>query len=352
MEAITVAPSVLREREPGWIYKKPWDLTLLIFSAVLVPIPFLVAWAAERSGLLTQQGAIDLVNMAVAGLVGGPHLLTTFTYTFFDKKFMKRHPVFAFSSLVLPAGVIYMGIFHYGVLIFLFFMWASLHILHQLIYISDCYRQRGGQPDPLWSRLVDYGVIGLGLYPIGLMKLSSGDFAVGNVVLPYPEFLRPFHLPEIAAVVFFSLVILWIFKSLAERAAGRFNVPKTLLIGVTAVVSFCVPMGKELDILFQGYNTWHSFQYLFLFWLINRIRVERGEVENAFIRKLCSGRGIFPYYLFFFLLSGAMVTGVTFAVRSLTTLGAEQSYFIVVLSLLLMHYYFDHFLFTRTEFVA
>ena len=38
------------EREPGWIYNRKWDLTLIIFSSILVPLPFLVAWAAQATG--------------------------------------------------------------------------------------------------------------------------------------------------------------------------------------------------------------------------------------------------------------------------------------------------------------
>ena len=38
---------------------------------------------------------------------------------------------------------------------------------------------------------------------------------------------------------------------------------------------------------------------------------------------------------------------ITLLVRSLTPLSADQSYFVVVLSVLLMHYWFDHFLFTQ-----
>jgi hypothetical protein len=40
---------------------------------------------------------------------------------------------------------------------------------------------------------------------------------------------------------------------------------------------------------------------------------------------------------------------LTVIVRAVTPLSADQSYFIVVLSILLMHYYFDHFLFTRAD---
>ena len=52
---------------------------------------------------------------------------------------------------------------------------------------------------------------------------------------------------------------------------------------------------------------------------------------------------------------GRFATGVTviitFIVRALTPLSADQSYFVVILSTLLMHYYFDHLLFTKTEYV-
>jgi hypothetical protein len=43
---------------------------------------------------------------------------------------------------------------------------------------------------------------------------------------------------------------------------------------------------------------------------------------------------------------------LTMLVRAVTPLSPDQSYFIVVLSILLMHYYFDHFLFTRTEWLT
>ncbi|MCS7312276.1 MAG: hypothetical protein NZ742_05120, partial [Acidobacteria bacterium] len=59
--------SVLQTREPGWIYKKSWDLSWLIFSAVLVPLPLLFAELAERTGWLTRNQAIDIVNILVAG---------------------------------------------------------------------------------------------------------------------------------------------------------------------------------------------------------------------------------------------------------------------------------------------
>ena len=350
MAAVAGYPFALPRRDAGWIYQKPWDLTLIIGSAVLVPMPLLFAYAAERLGWMSQQQAIDIINILVAALVGGPHLFSTITYTFLDKEFRRRHPLYTGLSFGLPVVVVYLGIYHYRALITFFFSWASLHVLHQILYLTDCYRGQAARVEPRWSRAVDYGLILTGLYPIGLYKLSLRQFRVGGVVLPYPDWLISLHLPALAGVLFAGFLAVWIWKTALEARAGRMSGPKTLLISVTTVVSFFLPMGSNLDVLFQGYNTWHSFQYLFLLWLINRLRYQRGEVENPVVRWLVTRHSMWPYYLCFLGATGIMVI-LTLMVRALTPLTADQSYFVVVLSTLLMHYYFDHFLFTRPEFV-
>jgi hypothetical protein len=338
------------QREPGWIYNRKWDLTLIIFSSVLVPLPFLIAWAAQATGWMTQEKAVDAINIAVALLIGGPHLFSTISYTFLDNQFRASHKVYAKLALLLPPIVVYLGVTHYIVLITFFFTWASLHVLHQIIYRTDCYRKRGGWAEQRWSRLVDYGLILTGLYPIGIYKMSLEQFHVGGVLLPYPAFLKPLPLAALAGVVFAGFLFAWIIKTVGEFREGRGNVPKTLLIGITTVVSFCLPLGSNLDVLFQGYNTWHSFQYLFLLWLINRLRDERGEIEDGFVRRLVRRKGMGAYYLCFLAATGVMVI-LTAIVRTVTPLTADQSYFVVVLSVLLMHYYFDHFLFAHPQMI-
>jgi len=350
MAAYAGSTSLVPGREPGWIYKPSWDLTLLIGSAILVPLPFIVAWAAQASGWTTQQQAIDLINITVAALIGGPHLFSTVTFTFLDGKFRSRHPRYAALALLLPPAVIYLGIYHYLFLVTFFFSWASLHVLHQIIYLTDCYRARSSWAEQKWSRLVDYGLILTGLYPIGMYKLSLKQFKVGGVVLPYPDFAYRLHLPVVAGVAFAILLALWIAKTVREFREGRGSVPKTLLISVTTVVSFCLPMGNNLDVLFQGYNTWHSFQYLFLLWMINRLRDERGEIESPFVQRLVRRNSMAAYYACFLAATGVMVV-VTLIVRALTPLSPDRSYFVVVLTVLLMHYYFDHFLFTHPQMI-
>ncbi len=350
MSAIAAAPVLITGRRQGWIYKPSWDLTLIIGSAILVPLPFLAAWLAQISGWMRPQQTIDAINITVAALIGGPHLFSTVTYTFLDGQFRARHPWYTRLALLLPAAVVYVGVKYYTLLITFFFTWASLHVLHQILYLTDCYRSRSNTRESAWSRALDYGLILTGLYPIGLYKLSLRQFRVGGVLLPYPDWAQQLHLPILAGIAFGIFLLGWSFKTIAEFRQGRASVPKTLLIGVTTVVSFCLPMGSNLDVLFQGYNTWHSFQYLFLLWLINRLRVQRGEVSNPFVRKLAGRDSMTLYYLSFLAATGVLVV-LTLIVRALTPLAADQSYFVVVLCVLLMHYYFDHFLFSKPSLI-
>jgi hypothetical protein len=146
----------VQQREPGWIYNRKWDLTLIIFSSALVPLPFLVAWVAQATGWLTQAQAIDAINIVVSLLIGGPHLFSTVSYTFLDRDFRSKHRGYTALSLLIPPVVVYLGVTHYQLLITFFFTWASLHVLHQIIYLTDCYRARGGAAEQKWSRLVDY----------------------------------------------------------------------------------------------------------------------------------------------------------------------------------------------------
>src|SRR5262249_17695617 len=89
MAAFAPAPNLLSMRQAGCLYKPSWDLSLLIFSAVLVPLPFLVAWGAQISGWMNPGQAIDAVNITVALLIGGPHLFSTISYTFLDSNFRR-----------------------------------------------------------------------------------------------------------------------------------------------------------------------------------------------------------------------------------------------------------------------
>ena len=51
-------------------------------------------------------------------------------------------------------------------------------------------------------------------------------------------------------------------------------------------VGLFAPLWPNLDSSFQGFNMWHSIQYLALTWFITRSMTARGEHTNGFMRWL------------------------------------------------------------------
>jgi hypothetical protein len=112
----------------------------------------------------------------------------------------------------------------------------------------------------------------------------------------------------------------------------------------------------NLDVAFQGLNVWHSFQYLAVVLYLNRVRAERGLIGSEFVEKV-SKKGQNLYWLCFLFTMGAAVAYLLVRL-ALYVFGiwasdpAQQHYFAfysVVLSALLIHYYFDHFLFLQVD---
>src|SRR5918994_5521824 len=101
MDASVASPTTVTRlgasTEGLWLRSPRWDLTFLILSAALVPIPLLLF-----HGLGVSQTAVNLI---VAGLIGGPHLYSTFTYTFMEPNYRRRHRRFLAASLALPVIV-------------------------------------------------------------------------------------------------------------------------------------------------------------------------------------------------------------------------------------------------------
>ncbi|GIV61487.1 MAG: hypothetical protein KatS3mg044_0353 [Rhodothermaceae bacterium] len=123
------------------------------------------------------------------------------------------------------------------------------------------------------------------------------------------------------------------------------------------------PTLENLDVAFQGLNVWHSFQYLALVLYLNRLRASRGLMSSRMVQKI-SGSGFKLYGMclaftlgagMLFLATLALVvhfgwfeTGPLMGSLLHDRVHSDQHYFAfysVVLSFLLIHYYFDHFIF-------
>jgi hypothetical protein len=339
------------ENNSLWLKSRTWDLTFISGSVLLMTLPYASYYVGQTLGFRPDT-ARNIVNGLVAFLIGGPHMYATHLRTTLDPEFRSRHQSIYFAAILIPAAVIYLGYYHFIFLLTFFFFWASVHVLHQIVYLVDCYNGRVREAPSLKSKAIDYAVVLTSLYPVAMYRFVHGTFSVGQNTLYFPDLLKIDAVWWLASAAFATALTLYISKTFHEFRTGEGNIPKTLLIAVTVVATFITPVFHELDVAFQGLNTWHSFQYLGLTWYVNRLRYDRGEMPRKTSILARPGEW-WRYYSFNIILNSAALSliGTLLLTRSYTGLGFDQCYYIVVLCFLLTHYYHDHIIFTeRTDF--
>ena len=367
--ALSWRQSVPSMTQNKWIYNRRWDLIFISLSVILVPIPYLI-WVLMSDVLQVESDVgRQAVNLLIAGLIGGPHMYATFTRTARDPDFRTRHRSIILSSVLIPLVVITLALTNLTLLLTIFFFWASIHVLHQIVYVVDAYntKEKAVRPPrakPNWLSLaIDYGVVLTSLYPLAAYRIAiAQDFSIGptNLNDTIPSFFEQPWVFYAASLAFGISAIAFIVKSVIEFREGTAHVPKIIFITLTATASFIVPSLGNLDTAFQGMNVWHSFQYLALTWYINRLREERGDLNSKpFLHRISESGHARLYYGFLVVLTlGAVVIiGIVFVILNLIVGGKwaqpsfalETSYYIGVLSFLWVHYYHDHFLFTQPK---
>lgn len=358
-----------------WLVNKDWDLRFITLSVILVPVPYLVYLLltqitplmnpiADAAGTSVDDLSRNAINFMVAIAIGGPHMYATFSRTAFDHDFAQNHNRLLLSSLGIPVVVISLALLNLPLLLTVFFFWASIHVLHQIVYIVELYNHKSTSSLTPFARLADYGVIMTALYPLAVWKMNEGNFVIGqhDVGAQVDDLLGVFGLSMglwavyLGFFVFFSALTIWLVSVYIAWQNGTLHVPKTAFIAITITAAFFVPALGNLDTAFQGMNFWHSLQYLALTWMLNNVRQRRGELDNSpFIKKLSSGdKSLRRFYWFNF---GMMFVNVAIAFVVFGVLyGAlgqnfdysfDRAYYISVLSVLWIHYYQDHYLFTE-----
>lgn len=325
-----------------WLNGRRWDLAWLIGSASIVPVVLVLMWLGATA---------TSINLGVTSIIGGPHLFSTSTTTYMDRRFRRAHfwPLLAITILV-PSLVIWGTIHHFQVLLSVFIFAASFHVLQQNAYLTDVYRRRAAQRDSMISRMIDYGLLMISIYPGAAYKLVNATFYLGDIRILIPSILMV-NATYWTVWFFFGLfLVAWIVKTFGEARRGVMNRPKTLLIAVTTAVAFSVPFlgsGLRLELAFQAINAWHSIQYLGIVWLILKLRKDRGLVTSPFVRKM-SGTGKPAYRFYGFLVATtAGLFGVLLTLYWIDPLKLtfSQYYYMGVLSCLLIHYALDAYLF-------
>ena len=345
----------------GWLVSAPYDLSFIIGSAAVLFVPHVIhlLWPSNI-----------VVDLAIAVTIGGPHLFATYTLTFMEPNFRRRYPRYTAGALLLPLLVLATAIVNLDLLVTTFFLMAALHVIHQAGYVADSYRERRPEPAATQglSRLIDYGLLLSSLFVLATfkftgaplrifgMELSEHQFATGGRRLLFPAFLQAEVLAWALMAAFLLCAAAFAVKSLHEAAQGRLNLPKTLHMVLAAGLFFVTPALQNLDVAFQGLNTWHSVQYLAVVIFLNRCRQAQGLIGSPVVARFAT-RGTRLYGVGLALTAACGL--VYLALRGIVLLldlwpgdPLQQHYFafyVSVLSALLIHYYFDHFLFLRVD---
>src|SRR5438128_591647 len=178
-----------------WLRSARWDLSLLVGSVVLALVPYSIYVVlggsaleeASVKGTVAYQARV-LVNLLVTVLIAGPHMYATFTRTLLDVDYARRHLGLIALSALVPLGVVAAAVASYESYVWLltiFFGLASVHALHQIVWITQAYNRRARVAIALPSRLIDYAVVFTSLYPVAISKMVRGEFRIGPVYLEY-----------------------------------------------------------------------------------------------------------------------------------------------------------------------
>jgi hypothetical protein len=334
----------MADASPLWVHNKRFDLLFLTLSGALVFFPYLSYGLLQRLGV-TEATSSLIVGLSVTILVGGPHMYSTYLRTALEPRFRARYGLLAYLPLVLiPTLVVLGAVYNFLLLLTCFFLWASLHVTHQAQYISETYRLRAGAPVRAIDRWLDGGVILGALYMMAMYKFVSNRFALGDSVLLFPEFLKHRWVAVAFTAGYAAFFLFYAARVYGEIRRGETSWPRLAFMTMTVAMALVVPIFDNLDVSFQGFNTWHSLQYLALTWFILGREAASGRIGNRFVRNIASGQT--PAKFYGTMIAATMSAGVIylFLWKGLN-FSQIKSYYAVTLSFLLVHYFYDHILF-------
>ena len=316
-----------------WIHNRKFDLLFLSLSGVLVFFPYVSYGLLQKFGLSEATSSL-IVGLSVTLLVGGPHMYGPIWPP--TQPFPKRHPMRPPAARVTRRGRLDATV-HPALTGF--FLWASIHVTHQAQYISETYRMRAGAPIRPLDRWLDGGIILGALYLMAMYKFVADKFALGSSVLLFPEFLKSRWVAVAFTVGYAIFFLFYVVRTFGEIRRGETSWPRLVFMTMTVAMAFVVPLFDNLDVSFQGFNTWHSLQYLALTWFILGRQAENGQLGSGFARALAGKEKTKKFY---FAMVGATVSaGVIYLIlwKGLN-FPQDKSYYVVVLSFLLVHYFY------------
>ena len=206
--------------------------------------------------------------------------------------------------VVIPTLVVLGSVYAFILLLTGFFLWASIHVTHQAQYISETYRMRAGAPIRAARPLARRRHHPRRPVPDGHVQVRRGQVRPRASVLLLPGLPQARWVAVAFTVGYAVFFLFYVARTFGEIRRGETSWPRLVFMTMTVAMAFVVPLFDNLDMSFQGFNTWHSLQYLALTWFMlgprGRERADRkrfragarrqGENEEVLLRRWSARR--------------------------------------------------------------
>ena len=289
---------------------------------------------------------------AVAVVSNGPHLTSTWTRVYFDRREWRTRPLHIFLVPVLIASTV-VGLTLYGprgdkILTTTLLYWATWHFLAQNWGLLRLYQRRSSEPETRWAMRLERPVLYLTVGWCMLHRLETGPRNLFGVDVAYLDL--PWAAIDALGWVALAVATIYLVLRIVD---GRAPYAKSGWIRAgfltCAFLGFAVPfllITRDGTPAFAAAACWHGFQYLGITHFYHRNAWKGGLHPDAKLMSYLSQPGgwrLFGYVALLLLLAGAGY--VVIFTGSLLTRGTSWSIEVwggvVWLSLTFSHYYLD-----------
>jgi hypothetical protein len=314
------------------------------FASVLAVV---AAWVA--SAVFRVDGFYVLA--AVAVLSNGPHLASTWTRVYLDRREWERRPVQIFVvPALITAGVVavtFLGWKGQRLLDSLLLYWATWHFLAQNYGLLRIYQKRSGEDDSSLPLRLERPLLYMVVAWCALHRLKTGPRQLFGQEVFYPDLPWSMINSLLAVTVCLGVFYLW----LRLRQGGYRDPSGWLRIGFigTSVVGFGVPfllITRDGTTAFAAAACWHGFQYVGIVRFYHRNAWKDGVNPKAKLISWLSQQGRLRLFLYACLLwafagAGYLVIWTGSYLTRGTWWTIETWAGVTWLSMTFSHYYLD-----------
>jgi hypothetical protein len=319
----------------------PWKDFWFFFASMFV---VLLAWFA--SAVLHIDGFTILAVVAVVS--NGPHLVSTWTRVYFDRREWRSRPV---ATVVLPLIImalvwVMMEKLSYGARLAnsVILYWATWHFVAQNWGILRIYQRKSGEPEGSMAMAFERPVLLLIVAFCMAHRLYTGPRRLFGVELYYPQLPYPLVMGLLAPLIilFVAIVVQRIRERHAPWAKGAWV---RVAFIACSFVGFFVPfqlITTDDTSAFAAAACWHGFQYLGMVRHYHRNAWRNGVDPNAKLVSWLGQPGWQRATLYMMLLWS--LAGAVYGVIWLLSLVAMDFYrwaAVIWVGLTLSHYWID-----------